>query len=43
MTEAIEFHNVIEIHTIHMQLGLWFFLFISLMLHHVLNNIGCLP
>ena len=30
MTEAIEFHNDIEIHTIHVQLGLRGFLFISL-------------
>ena len=30
MTEAMEFHNDIEIHTIHVKLGLRGFLFISL-------------
>ena len=35
MTEAIEFHNDIEIHTIHVELGLRFFLFISL------NAVSC--
>ena len=35
MTEAIEFHNDMEIHTIYVQLGLRRFLFISL------NAVSC--